>query len=140
MDIGRRRIGVVLNLLSLFLFLVFYYAGRALGWDRLLLIGGVSVCLAVWLVSFITVHVRTGLWKFVHTRVDDLDERQAQVAHEALRYSYATFTVICLLIMFFNATTGYRGHYMFDAILPASLLYVAHILPSSVLAWREKEV
>jgi hypothetical protein len=139
MDIGRRRIGVVVNLSSLFLFLVFYYAGRGLGWNRLLLIGGVSICLAVWLVSFITVHVRTGLWKFAHTKVDDLDERQVQVAHEALRYSYAAFTVICLLIMLFNATTGYRGHYMFDAILPVSLLYFAHILPSSVIAWTEKE-
>ena len=144
MDIGRskdkRRIGVAMNLLSLFFFLVFYYVGRGLGWNPLLIIGGVGVCLTVSLVSFIAVHVRTGLWKLAHRKGDDLDERQVQVTHEALRYSYAAFTVICLLIMFFNAIMGDRGYYMFDAVLPASLLYFAHILPSSMIAWTEKEV
>jgi hypothetical protein len=91
-------------------------------------------------VSFFLVHIKTRLWSLGHAGVERLDERQIQVTHEALRHSYAVFTVICLFIMLFNATTGYRGHYLFDAVLPVSLLYFAHTLPSSVIAWKERAV
>jgi hypothetical protein len=36
--------------------------------------------------------------------------------------------------------TGYRGNYMFDAVLPFCFLYFAHTLPASVIAWKETEV
>lgn len=134
-----RKIGVFVNYGALALFLTFYYIGYHNGGGAV-----VAACawttLAVTLVSFYIVHVKTGLWRFSHTSVDKLDERQVMVTHDALRNSYAVFTVTCLLIMLFNAVTGYRGNYMFDAVLPFCFLYFAHTLPASVIAWRESEV
>ncbi len=69
---------------------------------------------------------------------DILDERQTLVTHESLRLSYSIFSVIvlCLLLYLGLRNSG-------DAMLMltfAMLLYLAHTLPSSVLAWREREV
>jgi len=136
---AKRRIGVIVNYASLFLFLVFYYLGFIRGWN-VAFTASALVFLAVSVGSLIVVHVNTGLWKLGHSEVGKLDERQVQVTHEALRRSYSFFSVICLLIMLFNAVTGYRGYYLFDAVLPVSLLYLAHSLPSSVIAWKEREV
>ncbi|UCG52835.1 MAG: hypothetical protein JSW58_04580 [Candidatus Latescibacterota bacterium] len=138
-SIAKRRVGVVVNYASLTLFLLLYYIGFIGHWSAVLTIG-VLIFLAVATVSFIFVHIKTGLWRLAHSSREKLDERQIQVTHEALRYSYSVFAVICLLIMLFNAVTGYRGHYLFDAVLPMSLLYFAHSLPSSVIAWTEREV
>jgi hypothetical protein len=134
-----RRALVAVNYLSLLLFLLCYYLGVIRGWN-LALQTSVLILLAVSLTSFIFVHMRTGLWRLAHAKQEELDERQIQVTHEALRYSYAIFTVSCLLIMGFNAITGHSGHYMFDIVLPVSFIYFAHSLPSSVLAWTEREV
>jgi len=144
MDIRKsrswRRIGVVVNFASLLLFLVIYYAGMNLGWNAVLLAAGVIVTLAIALGSFVVVHVSTGLWKLGHSHIDKLDERQIQVTHEALRYAYATFTVIALAIIGFNAIAGSHGHYAFDVVLPVTLIYIAHVLPASIIAWRERVV
>jgi hypothetical protein len=138
-SIAKRRIGVVVNYASLVLFLLLYYIGFVGGWNVALIVGFL-VFLTVATASFMVVHIRTGLWKLAHSNREKLDERQIQLTHEALRVSYSVFAVICLLIMLFNAVTGYRGSYLFDAVLPVSLLYFAHSLPSSVIAWTEREV
>ena len=144
MDIRRsksqRRVGVVVNFASVVLFLIIYYAGMNLGWSAVLLAAGVLATLAIALGSFIVVHVSTGLWKLGHSSIDTLDERQIQVTHEALRHAYATFTVIALAIIGFNAIAGSHGHYVFDVVLPVTLIYVAHVLPASIIAWRERVV
>ncbi len=137
---SRRRIGVVVNFASLLLFLIIYYAGMNLGWNAALLVAGVIVTTAIALGSFVVVYVSTGLWKLGHSHIDKLDERQIQVTHEALRHAYAIFTVIALVIMGFNAVAGSHGHYIFDVVLFVSLIYVAHVLPASIIAWRERVV
>lgn len=137
---SRRRIGVVVNFASLLLFLIIYYAGMNLGWHAALLATGAVFTLTIVLGSFVVVHISTGLWKLGHSHVDKLDERQTQVTHEALRSAYATFTVIALAIIGLNALTGSHGHYIFDVVLPVSLIYVAHALPASIIAWRERVV
>ena len=137
---SQRRAGVVVNFASVVLFLIIYYAGMNLGWSAVLLAAGVLVTLAIALGSFIVVHVSTGLWKLGHSSIDKLDERQIQVTHEALRHAYATFTVIALAIIGFNAIAGSHGHYVFDVVLPVTLIYVAHVLPASIIAWRERVV
>lgn len=134
-----RQLGVVVNYASLLFFLVLYYAGFIGSWS-IAIITGVFVFLGVACASFVLVHISTGLWSLAHASTERLDERQIQITHGALGRSYALFSVICLFVMLFNAVTGYRGHYMFDAVLPVSLLYFAHTLPSSVIAWKEREV
>jgi hypothetical protein len=94
-------------------------------------------------VSFYQVHRRTGLWQLTHSRTDLLDERQVQITHTALSQSYAWFTVICLVIMLVHAVL-YRLvpgiNFVITVPLVGSLIYLAHTLPGSILAWTENEV
>ncbi len=136
----KRRTNVLLNYSSLILFLIFYYTGLEQGWNAVIMAVGIAVLLAAVVVTSIITQITTGLWRLTHSGIDNLDERQIVVVHEALRRSYSVFAILCLVIMIFNAVTGSHGNYLFDIVLPISLLYFAHSLPASVLAWTEKEV
>jgi len=133
---ATRRLGVIVNYIALAVFLVLFLAMEDHKWDWM--IGtGIVLSLAVFTWTFIIIHVKTGLWKFVHTRFDRLDEREAQVNYESLRYAYRIFAVVCLVIIYINAVVE-KGH--IHVIIAASLLYLAHTLPSAVIAWKEREV
>jgi hypothetical protein len=134
----ERRAWVVINYASLALVLVFLFFGQKNGWSlAFIILLGLSVAAA--LLSFIVLHVSTGLWKYVHTRVENLDERQVIVTHESLRYSYSIFSILILGLMLLKGISGYNNDIL-EMPLFASLLYLAHTLPASVIAWREKEI
>jgi len=135
---SKRRFMVILNYGCILLFLAFFNIGKYDIWNAPIVIAMIVVLVAA-LVSFIYLHIRTRLWKLVHAKADKLDERQIQITHESLRYSYSIFTVISLVVLLCIALIA--GRYDSTLILIfASLLYLAHTLPSSVLAWTEKEV
>jgi hypothetical protein len=136
----RRRRWVTLNYLSVVLILAWYYLLPDTIRSGPVMIAVALLLLGMAVSSFLVVHMRTGLWRIVHSRVDDLDERQVQVAHVALRRSYTAFTIICLALLVAQGIAGHWGFVLFDVVLPAALIYVAHSLPSSILAWTEREV
>ena len=133
-----RRLTVVVNYLSIAALLALFYVMKYHGWS--VPVGVVILIVAIIaLVSFVILHIRTRLWKLIHTKAENLDERQLQVTHESLRYSYGIFSIISLLILMGIALMG--GHH--DSMLMlvfASLLYLAHTLPAAIIAWMEKEV
>ncbi len=132
----NRRIGVIINYSSLILFLILFYMLKYEGWN--ILIGsGAAAALIITVISFIRTHVKTRLWRLTHAKIDKLDEREIQVSHESLRHSYGIFSVVCLVIIYISAVTE-GGH--IHVLIAASLLYLAHTLPASVIAWTEKEV
>jgi len=134
----NRRIAVVANYGCVLLFLASFYVGKYYGWS-VEVIAGAIVTAATAVITFIILHIRTRLWKLVHTKAEKLDERQIQVTRESLRYSYAIFTVVSLLVLMCIALSA--GRHDSNLILVfASLLYLAHTLPSSVMAWTEKEI
>lgn len=137
---GRRRSWVTLNYLSITLLLAWYYLLPDLSRIRPIAVIAVLGLLAMAVSSFLAVQMRTGLWTIVHSRVDDLDERQLQVVHTALRRSYSIFSVVCLVLLLAQGIAGHWGFVLFDVVLPAALIYFAHSLPSSILAWTEREV
>ena len=136
----KRRGHVALNLASLFFLELIYYGWVAGGVHNPVAVGLIVVCLIILVLSFLHVIWRTGLWRLTHTRVENLDERQVMVTREALLYSYGIFVPCSLLLMFAAAVAGNHEWYIFDAMLPAGLLYFSHILPAVILAWREKVV
>jgi len=90
--------------------------------------------------TFFLAHWKTGLWHLTHARSDVLDERQLQVTHDALSRSYGVFAVISLAIMMTHAVVyGLVPSLDFVLSVPlvVSLLYLAHTLPGSFLAWSE---
>ena len=130
------------------MFAVLFCIGEYKGWNTPAKIG-IFTSLIVWLVSFIIIYVKTRLWRFVHTKVDKLDERELQLTHESLRYAYAIFSVICLSYILVSSLLAPRlavnvltpdDYPSFGLIMMWVLLYLAHILPASIIAWTEKEV
>ncbi|HUV29968.1 MAG TPA: hypothetical protein VMY05_02590 [Acidobacteriota bacterium] len=137
MSRAHRRTGMVINYAAVVLVLVFAYVRGIGGWSGIATVLEI-VCLVVALVTFLQYHVLTGLWKLVHTKVEKLDERQIQVTHDSLRHSYSIFTVICLLVLLWKSL--FQGYDPNLIIVFAALLYLAHTLPSSIVAWTETEV
>jgi len=134
----KRQLAVIVNYAFVVLFLLFFYLGIRDSWTVPVIAGlGVSVLAA--LVSFIIVHINTRLWRLVHGRAEELDERQLMVTHESLRFSYGIFTVVSLAVLLVIALFGGWRDSMLILIF-ASLLYLAHTLPAAILAWREKEI
>ncbi len=133
-----RRLLIAINYLCVVLFLVLFAVGKYLGWSLPVAIALAAV-VVILLVSFILAHIKTRLWRLAHTKVENLDERQIQITHESLRYSYGIFTVISLAILLIISVISGDDDSMLILIF-ASLLYLAHTLPSSIIAWTEREI
>ena len=135
---STRRALVVINYLCVVLFLTLYAVGKFVGWSLPVVISLAVVTVAL-LISFILAHIKTRLWRLAHAKADKLDERQIQVTHESLRHSYSIFTILSLVILLAIAVISGGDDSMLILIF-AGLLYLAHTLPSSIIAWTEREV
>jgi len=90
-------------------------------------------------VTFRNVHWKTGIWKLIHTKSKELDERELSLTHWALSQSYGWFAVICLVIMFALSLFSRMNicpQYSISLPLVASLIYLSHTLPGSMIAWK----
>lgn len=132
----NRRIWIVINYMSVIFILTIFYAGKNLEWPSYVLISGI-VAIIVFVFSFIQVFIGTSLWKMVHASDEILDERQIKVVLSSLKYSYRTFTIVCLAIIYGFAVAE-QGP--IDVVLASCLLYFAHTLPAIIVGWLEKEV
>ena len=96
----------------------------------------VSFCvLAIAVIAtFIPLHVRTGLWRLAHAKVDALDEREMQQNLQSLRHAYLVFAIASLVIILTLVVFGPGGQTQQLAVFWI-LFYLAHTLPSSILAW-----
>lgn len=134
----KRQLAVIINYGCIVLLLLFFYLGYRFDWS-LPIIAGLVFTALVGVVSFMILHLNTRLWRMVHSKADELDERQLMVTRESLRYSYGIFTVVSLVVLLLVAVLGgWRDSLLM--LIFASLLYLAHTLPASILAWREKEI
>ncbi len=142
MSKSTRRIGVVINYGWLLMFLAFFFYGKFGEWTIIAALG-MAASLIVIIISFIYVFAKTGLWRLLHTEVDKLDERQVLITHESLRYSYSIFSIICLIVILASELLKeFVMHGISIPLIPvfAILLYLAHTLPASIIAWTEKDV
>jgi len=134
----NRRLGVMINyaalILSVFAFELIKYEKGLPSWLGFSLLGLFILIVAI---SFIYVYVFTGLWNLAHRRTKTLDEREIQVVTNSVRISYSIFTIAVIVIVYLFAIFGMGP---FDVVIAATLLYLAHILPTSILAWTEKEI
>ena len=129
----RRQFWVIINYLSIFLILAFFYYGKSCGWNCTFTFA-ISIVAFVFILSFIYAFSKTGLWKLVHTSTKKLDERQIQIVHRALQISYSIFVIFVLLIIYLYAIVE-NGP--IDVVVAACLLYLSHTLPAAIVAWTE---
>ena len=136
-----RRIGVVANYLSLAgCNLLFYKVAMDPDSSNHYLDYLGIAALVVTMITFGLIHYRSGFWKLTHRSLDQLDEREQQLTHSALRISYGWFTVISLVIILCHAVMYRSGvDFVITVPLAVSLIYLAHTLPSSILAWMEEK-
>jgi hypothetical protein len=140
MSKSNRRIAVAINYGSLILLLALFYTVEKNSVSTMVIIG-MAAAIVIVLISFIFVFAKTGLWRLVHAKADKLDERQIMVTFESLRHSYAIFSILTLSVIFTNELL----EEFTTADLPllpifAVLLYLAHTLPASIIAWTDKEI
>jgi len=135
---SKRRVLVVLNYFAMFALIAVIYAGEMYGASKFTGVAAI-VLMILMLLTFVLLHARTRLWWMTHTKIENLDERQQEITHESLRYSYGIFTVLSLLLLLIIALAAQKYDPNLIALF-AGLHYLAHTLPGSVLAWREREV
>lgn len=142
-SIPVRRSLVAVNYLCLVVVNVcFYFAWKYVDIGHAVDILGIGALFAV-AATFFPLHWQSGLWRLTHARTEALDERQLEITHGALRHSYSWFSVIVLVIVLAHAVV-YRlvpgMDFAISVPLAGSLIYLAHTLPGSVLAWTETEM
>ena len=134
----KRRLWIIINHILLLATLISAFAGETAGW-------GIWIKICFWLsvaaglAVFYSLHFRTGLWRLAHAKADTLDEREIQLTLGALRYAYGLFSVIALLTILAMVVFGF-GSQILRLVIFWVLLYLAHTLPSSVIAWTENRV
>ena len=134
-SIEKRRIGVILTLLSLGSLVIIFEYGKIEQWNTALQISGI-ISIIVFIVSLVLTFFKTGLWKFIHKPLKELDEREIALTSKSLRYAYSIFTVVVLALLLILAITTLQ----IDVVLVAALILFAHLLPASVIAWTEKVI
>ena len=133
-----RRIGIVINYILLLAILFLSTSAHWLGWSTAIKIGfWLSVILVI--LTFFPIHIRTGLWRLVHTSAEGLDEREIQQNLESVRRAYVIFSIISLLIILALVIFDFADQTE-RLVLFWVLLYLAHTLPSSILAWTITQV
>ncbi len=135
---SKRRALVIVNYLAIFALIAVIYAGEMFGESTYTGVAAIILMLFT-VLSFVFLHARTRLWWLTHTKVKNLDERQQGITHESLRYSYSIYTVLSLALLFIIALAA-QDYDPNLIVVFAALHYLAHTLPGSILAWREKEV
>jgi hypothetical protein len=131
----HRRLWVTLNYAALVGFVIIWFFILA-GHKNVLSYSFGAISLIVVLISFYFAYLKTRIWNLVHTSVLKLDEREISVIYYALRYAYSIFAILCLIIMIAISLSKKP----IDIMTVAVLIYLAHILPASIIAWKEKEV
>ena len=137
-SISRRRLVVVINYGFLLLSLLLSLAGHSFGFTS-----AIIVCfwmsVVVVLVTFYPLHIRTGLWGLAHAKVDRMDEREIQQTLGALRHAYVVFSIFTLIVVLIAVILDLGGQSL-QLVIFWVLLYLAHTLPSSILAWTATRV
>ena len=132
----KNRLWIILNLASLISLIVFFYLGKFSNWQfKVIIVEVLSIVLFV--SSFYIGFINTNFWKLVHSKSENLDEREFSVVLTGLKYSYSIFTIMCIVIVYILILINF--HFI-DVVFAAGLLYLAHILPAAVVGWNERIV
>lgn len=131
---NKRRLAVILNYLSIIIILAVFNMVKLLVLKTAYIALEIVPIIAI-ITSFRYAFGKTNFWKMTHSSFKKLDEREVQVVFKATSISYSLFVIITLVIIYIFIVSGIGK---IDALLAASLLYIAHILPASIIAWTEK--
>ncbi|MBN2017316.1 MAG: hypothetical protein JW794_04195 [Candidatus Cloacimonetes bacterium] len=130
----RHRFSVILNYLGIILMLIIFYLVKLQVLKAAFLLLEI-LPLFIIIFSFRNAFIKTGIWKMTHAPGKQLDEREMQVILHATNISYSLFAIVVLIVIYLFLLCGFG---QIDAVLAISILYIAHILPASILLWNER--
>ncbi len=142
---NRKYFLIAVNYIMLFLTAWLVYRGTGQG-DGLPWLLGALAAFILLLVTYYFLYHKSGIWSFIHRKADQLDERELALAREATDTAYSWFTVISLIVLFLFGYVNVMPciHIPLEALGRAtritlmSMIYVAHILPGTFVAIKEK--
>ena len=123
---------IALDYISLIGFIVSFEYCKTRGlelWSEALCI----VFLSLFVGGFIFGFIRTGLWRYIHKPLRQLNAKEMEETSRALRIAYSVFAmlVISLLLVFSFAEFGP------DLVSVIGIYLIAHTLPAAVVAWTK---
>ena len=130
-----RRISVIFITICLInIVIIFEYATDST-WNLML---GISEIFNIvfFAILFYIFFVKTKIWKFAHTPLTDLDEREVLLSGSILRKAYAIFSVVVLIILL----TFSVMERPISIVLAVTLIILAHLMPVLIIAWTEKQI
>jgi hypothetical protein len=127
---NQKKLWVIVNYLSIALLLVLFYNSQIFSYNKLLLLLFIIPAGSL-LLSFIVLYWRTGLWKITHTKYLPENVDYIRRYYIITRISYIIFTIMIISLLFYFSICDKRV----DVLLSACLLYIAHILPASIMVW-----
>ena len=122
------RIWMVIHYISLGVLIFLFYKSGVAGVKKYKLLLFLLPLLPL-IISFRIVYWRTGFWTLTHSPKVPKDIEQFTAYYVISRESYMVFTIFVIILLFVFSFTGKR----IDVFMSASLLYLAHILPASLL-------
>lgn len=134
-SLSKRRVWIIVNYLSVLSIVVLWEYCEIFNCS-IALKSSCIIPVIILVISFIMVYWKTGFWQFVHKSINKLDERELQLTSSTLRYSYGIFTVFLLSILLLFSVFERPV----SIIFVVSFIYIAHIIPASIIAWRERAV
>ncbi len=130
--LNRLRFGVIITFLSLASFIVIFEYATNEHWNTFLKYAG-FISIIIFIISLFFTFIKTGLWKFTHKPLKELDEREIALTSKLLRYAYIIYTISVLILLLLYAIIEMP----ISIILVVALILYAHILPSAVITWTE---
>lgn len=133
----RSRLAIALNYLSVILTLVLFECMdkanvESYSQTSLIMTWGTVLGFAVWFVSFYKIYWKTKWWQYVHLPFKSFDEREKQAVSNAIRIAYGYFSVLVLLTIWFYIVLKWEPDFLVFWVF----LYLAHVLPASLLKWQ----
>ena len=133
MKTNQRKWWVIVNYSSIILLLLLFYSPQIFI-DNKFLLGLYILPIGMLALSFNLIYWRTGLWSISHSKhlTDDIDFIRKY--YIITRVSYIIFTILIISLLFYFSISGKRV----DVLLSVCLLYIAHILPASIMIWSRE--
>ncbi|MFC1651406.1 hypothetical protein ACFL2X_07525 [Candidatus Latescibacterota bacterium] len=102
--------------------------------------------LIILIYSTFKIYFKTGVWRFVHSNSEDMDERELALARMALQKAYTVFSVTILV---FITALAIALSFDFSAklisqkssalmFIVVGFIYFAHSLPAAFIVLRER--
>ncbi|MFC1541484.1 hypothetical protein ACFL50_03430 [Candidatus Latescibacterota bacterium] len=102
--------------------------------------------LIILIYSTFKIYFKTGVWRFVHSNSEDMDERELALARLALQNAYSVFSVtILFFVVVLSLALSFDSSAQVIMQKSSSLwfvvmgfIYFAHSLPAAIIVLREK--